>query len=225
MIRARDIVKSYADGAGPPVRVLDGLSLEVAEGDVVAVVGASGSGKSTLLHLLGGLDADYTGDIEVDGVRLTGLSDAALAAFRNRNVGFVFQSFHLVTGLSVKDNVLLPSFFGAPVPDAEARALAALERVGLGGKAHRTPARLSGGERQRVAIARALFPRPRVLLCDEPTGNLDARTGAGIVELFSELNAAGQTIIVVTHEERLSRAARRVLRMDAGRLAPEGGGA
>ncbi|MBM7114207.1 ABC transporter ATP-binding protein [[Archangium] primigenium] len=223
MIRARDIVKRYQDGEGAEVRVLDGLSLDVEAGEFVAVVGPSGCGKSTLLQLLGGLDVDYQGQVEVAGVKLSGLRDAALARFRNQHVGFVFQSFHLIPNLSAVENVLLPSHFGASVSeDARKRAEALLDRVGLLAKKERTPVRLSGGERQRVAIARALFTGPRLLLCDEPTGNLDAATGAGVIALFQELHREGLTLLAVTHEERMSSAARRVLRLKEGRLVEEG---
>jgi putative ABC transport system ATP-binding protein len=221
VIRARDIVKQYRDGDGTEVRVLDGLSLDVADGDFVAVVGPSGSGKSTLLHLLGGLDVHYQGDVEVAGVKLSGLKDKALARFRNQHVGFVFQSFHLIPNLSAVENVLMPSHFGAINPDARKRAEALLDRVGLLAKKDRSPVRLSGGERQRVAIARALFTGPRLLLCDEPTGNLDAATGAGVISLFQELHREGLTVLAVTHEDRMSSAARRVLRLKEGRLVEE----
>ena len=221
MIRARDIVKEYVDGDGTKVRVLDGMSLDVEDGDFVAVVGPSGSGKSTLLHLLGGLDVHYQGDVEVGGVKLRGLKDQALARFRNTHVGFVFQSFHLIPNLSALENVLLPSHFGPPHADARKRAEAMLERVGLGAKKDRAPIRLSGGERQRVAIARALFGGPKLLLCDEPTGNLDSATGAGVIQLFQELHREGLTVLSVTHEERMSSAARRVLRLREGRLVEE----
>jgi putative ABC transport system ATP-binding protein len=221
VIRARNIVKQYRDGDGTEVRVLDGLSLDVADGDFVAVVGPSGSGKSTLLHLLGGLDVHYQGEVEVAGVRLAGLKDKALAHFRNQHVGFVFQSFHLIPNLSAVENVLMPSHFGPANPDARKRAEALLDRVGLLAKRDRSPVRLSGGERQRVAIARALFTGPRLLLCDEPTGNLDAATGAGVISLFQELHREGLTLLAVTHEDRMSSAARRVLRLKEGRLVEE----
>ena len=221
MIRARDIVKQYRDGDGTEVRVLDGLSLDVADGDFVAVVGPSGSGKSTLLHLLGGLDVHYQGDVEVAGVKLSGLEDKALARFRNQHVGFVFQSFHLIPNLSAVENVLMPSHFGPASLEARKRAESLLDRVGLLAKKDRAPVRLSGGERQRVAIARALFTGPRLLLCDEPTGNLDAATGAGVISLFQELNREGITLLAVTHEDRMSTAARRVLRLKEGRLVEE----
>ena len=221
MIRARNIVKQYVDGDGTLVRVLDGLDLDVEGGDFVAVVGPSGSGKSTLLHLLGGLDVHYQGEVEVAGVKLSGLPEKALARFRNANVGFVFQSFHLIPNLSALENVLLPSHFGVITVEARKRAEALLERVGLLAKKDRAPVRLSGGERQRVAIARALFTGPRLLLCDEPTGNLDAATGAGVISLFQELHREGLTVLAVTHEERMSSAARRVLRLKEARLVEE----
>ncbi len=221
MIRARNILKQYVDGDGTQVRVLDGLDLDVDGGDFVAVVGPSGSGKSTLLHLLGGLDVHYQGEVEVAGVKLSGLREKELARFRNANVGFVFQSFHLIPNLSALENVLLPSHFGVASVEARKRAEALLERVGLLAKKDRAPVRLSGGERQRVAIARALFTGPRLLLCDEPTGNLDAATGAGVISLFQELHREGLTVLAVTHEERMSSAARRVLRLKEGRLVEE----
>jgi putative ABC transport system ATP-binding protein len=220
VISARALSRSYDDGERGQVRVLDGVSLEVQAGEFVAVVGRSGSGKSTLLHVLGGLDTGFTGEVIVAGTALAGLSDVALSRFRNEQVGFVFQSFHLVHGLTARDNVALPAFFaGAPCGDPEARALEALARVGLEGKASRLPSQLSGGERQRVAIARALFARPKVLLCDEPTGNLDAATSEEVVALFSELNRGGLTVVAVTHEERLRRAASRVLTLAEGKLS------
>ncbi len=222
MISARGLFKAYPDGEAE-VKVLDGADLEVRDGEFVAVVGPSGSGKSTLLHVLGGLDVHYRGEVTVSGVKLAGLDDRALAHFRSTHVGFVFQSFHLVPHLSALENVLLPSFFREDVASPRARAIEVLERVGLGGKLDRPPARLSGGERQRVAIARALFGRPRVLFCDEPTGNLDAKTGQEVIELFQGLHREGLTVLAVTHEERLSGAAQRVLRLREGKLFEEGG--
>ena len=220
MISARGLFRSYDDGERGQVRVLDDVSLDVQAGEFVAVVGRSGSGKSTLLHVLGGLDTAYRGEVTVAGTKLSGLSDVALSRFRNEQVGFVFQSFHLVQGLSARDNVALPSFFAPEAPaDTEARALEALGRVGLLEKAGRLPSQLSGGERQRVAIARALFARPKVLLCDEPTGNLDAATSEQVVSLFTELNKAGLTVLAVTHEDRLRGAASRVLTLGEGKLS------
>jgi putative ABC transport system ATP-binding protein len=223
VISIRGLKKVYRDEDGTEVPVLSGLDLDVAEGEFVAVVGPSGSGKSTLLNVLGGLDVHYEGEVSVAGVKLRGLHDKELSRFRGRNVGFVFQSFHLVSNLPAVDNVLLPSFFNGTEPDPRKRAEEVLERVGLGPKKDRVPARLSGGERQRVAIARALFSRPRMLFCDEPTGNLDARTGDEIITLFRELNREGITLLAVTHEDRMSQAAGRVLRLKEGRLVPEPG--
>jgi putative ABC transport system ATP-binding protein len=192
----------------------------VAAGDFVALLGPSGSGKSSLLHVLGGLDTDYEGDVTVLGEPLRGLSDARRSLLRNQRIGFVFQSFHLVPTLTAAQNVALPAIFAPDaVPDADARARAALVRVGLGEKADRKPTELSGGERQRVAIARALFSRPPLLLCDEPTGNLDDATGQQIVDLFKSLNAEDKvTLVVVTHSTQVAQAARRVLRLQAGQI-------
>jgi putative ABC transport system ATP-binding protein len=221
VISARGLTKVYQDGDALGARVLDGLDLSVAKGEFVAVMGPSGSGKSTLLHVLGGLDVHYQGEVQVGGTRLTGLADKALARFRGAQVGFVFQSFHLIPNLPAIENVLLPAHFLAGSTDSRRRAEEVLARVGLGAKAARVPAQLSGGERQRVAIARALFARPAVLFCDEPTGNLDARTGDEIITLFKELHREGLTVLAVTHEARMSAAASRVLRLTEGRLVEE----
>jgi len=229
VISARALRKSYADGAGGEVVALNGLDLEVKAGEFVAIIGPSGSGKSTLLHVLGGLDVHYQGQVQVAGVQIYSLDDRALAHFRNREVGFVFQSFHLIANLPAIQNVLLPAFFAAHSLDGEHRRRAeeVLSRVGMSEKKDRVPAQLSGGERQRVAIARALFARPKVLFCDEPTGNLDAVTGRDVIDLFQQLHREGLTVLVVTHEERMSAVAQRVLRLRAGRLVdePDRGGA
>ena len=221
MIRLRRVVKQFRDG-GVPHTVLDGVDLDVAAGELVTVVGASGSGKSTLLYLAGALDADFEGEATVDGEDLRALSAGARAAFRSRSVGFVFQSFNLLPALSALDNVTLPAFFRERGADGRAAVAeagqAALARVGLAAKAGKRPAQLSGGERQRVALARALFARPRVLLADEPTGNLDAGSGAAVIELFQQLAASGLAVLVVTHEERVTRAATRALRLEGGRV-------
>ena len=220
MIALRGLQKSYTDGDGATLKVLDGVDLSVGEGEFLAIVGPSGCGKSTLLNVIGGLDVQYRGEVEVAGEKISGKGDAALARFRNRTVGFVFQSFNLLAPLTALQNVMLPSYFAeADEKELAKRAGAALARVGLGQKAHRLPGELSGGERQRVAIARALFGRPRVILCDEPTGNLDAKTGAEVIEFFGKLaREEKQTLVVVTHEERVSRAADRVVRLKEGKL-------
>ncbi len=221
MIRLRGVRKSFRDPGGD-VPVLLGVDLDVAPGEMVAIVGPSGSGKSTLLYVAGALDRDFSGEAVVADVPLAGLSPEGRADLRNRAIGFVFQAFNLLPGLSAVENVMLPGLLrrgdGQAVPAIRARAAEALGRVGLADKARQPPARLSGGERQRVAIARALFARPRVLLADEPTGNLDAVTGEGIIRHFADLAAAGLTVLVVTHEERVSRAASRVLHLSDGRL-------
>jgi putative ABC transport system ATP-binding protein len=223
VISLRDIVKSFRDG-DRELRVLDHLDLEVADGELVAVVGPSGSGKSTLLYVAGALDADFQGEAVVAGHRLHELGPRERAAFRNHAVGFVFQSFNLLPALPAVENVLLPGLFvpgGDPAPslsELRDRALEALERVGLADKASRLPARLSGGERQRVAIARALLSHPALLLADEPTGNLDVASGDAVIRLFEEMVADGMTVLVVTHEERVSSAAGRVLHLERGRL-------
>jgi putative ABC transport system ATP-binding protein len=223
VISLRHIRKHFRDGERD-VEVLRDLDLEVARGDFTAVVGASGSGKSTLLYVAGGLDADFEGDAVVAGRNLRDLGARERAAFRNESVGFVFQSFNLLPALPALENVLLPGLFrppgvaSLPLPKLRARAIEALDRVGLADKAGRLPGRLSGGERQRVAIARALLSRPAVLLADEPTGNLDARSGEAVIQLFTGMQQDGVTVLVVTHEERVSAAAGRVLHLEDGRL-------
>jgi putative ABC transport system ATP-binding protein len=222
MIRLRQIEKGYRDGE-VRLSVLDRLDLDVAAGEMVAVVGRSGSGKSTLLHLVGGLDGDYRGEAKVAGRDLRALSERERANFRSTEVGFVFQSFNLIPGLTAVQNACLASWFrhgsASSAREVEARGMEALERVGIAEKARQLPARLSGGQRQRVAIARALFAQPRLLLADEPTGNLDAATGEEIIRLFAALARGGMTVLVVTHEERVSSAAGRVLRLEGGRLS------
>ena len=222
MIQLSAITRSFID-EGRTVEVLRGVDLAVSPGEVVAVVGASGSGKSTLLAIAGALDAGFGGEAVVAGQPLRGLSQQALASLRNRSIGFVFQSFNLVPAFPALENVMLPGLLrqggGEPRDALRVRALAALDRVGLAAKAHARPARLSGGERQRVAIARALLTRPALLLADEPTGNLDAVTGEAVIQLFGELAREGTAVLVVTHEERVSRAAARILTLSEGRLS------
>jgi putative ABC transport system ATP-binding protein len=223
-VELRGIRKRYpAQEPGLPTQeLLQGVDLTVLRGEFVAVEGQSGSGKSTLLHLLGGLDRDFDGEARVLGCDLRAVKDAELSALRHTQIGFVFQSFNLLPALTALENVLLPDFFGAGVPDAGRRAREALERVGLADKAGSRPAALSGGERQRVAIARALVARPPLLLADEPTGNLDARTGEGVIELFRQLHREGMTLLIVTHEARVSHAATRVLVLRDGVLRSDG---
>jgi putative ABC transport system ATP-binding protein len=214
VIRLEGVEKRY--GTQP---VLRGVSLAVEPGELLSLIGRSGSGKSTLLHIIGGLDRRYAGGASVLGHDLRALDDAELARFRNREVGFVFQAFNLLDHLTARENVKLPCYFAdGPSADADRRADEALARVGIGDKADARPSELSGGQKQRVAIARALYHEPKLLLCDEPTGNLDSDTGQQIIELFRALNKGGLTLVIVTHEERVSSVASRVLRLEDGRL-------
>jgi len=223
VIELRGLQKSYPprEPGGKRTELFRALDLDVRRGEFVAVEGQSGTGKSSLLHILGGLDREYAGEVKILGRDLRGMDDRALSALRHAQIGFVFQSFNLLASLSALENVLLPDFFGEGVPDAGARAAEALDTVGLADKASARPTALSGGERQRVAIARALVGRPPLLLADEPTGNLDARTGQGIIDLFRRLHQEGMTLLVVTHEKRMSRAASRVLVLEKGELAAD----
>jgi len=219
IIRLRDVEKSYGTGAGK-TQVLRGVGLEIATGESVALVGQSGSGKSTLLNIIGGLDEPDAGDVEVLGLDYRKASEARLAEVRNREIGFVFQAFNLLDHLTCLANVTLPGSFAATVSaNADERGVEALARVGLADLADRKPSQLSGGQKQRVAIARALFNEPSLLLCDEPTGNLDTETGRDVIEFFQELNSSdGVTLLIVTHEERVSKAARRIIRIEDGQI-------
>ena len=217
----RDVVRAYPRGAAQ-VLALAGVSLEIRAGEKVAIMGPSGSGKTTLLSILGCLDRPSSGEHLFDGQAVGALGDDALSRLRNRSVGFVFQAFHLIPQLSVLENVETPLLYeGAPLDEWRPRALRALERVGLAQRADHRPSQLSGGEAQRAAIARALVTRPRLLLADEPTGNLDTRTGAEIAALLDELHAQGATVVLVTHNEALGRGAERVVRLRDGRIESE----
>src|SRR6267142_559377 len=217
MIRVRDLVMRLESG-GRPVTILDGVSLDVAAGEVVAVTGPSGSGKSTLLGLIAGLDTPSGGSIAVDGVDVTRLGETAMARFRRRTIGFVFQSYHLIPTLTAAENVAVPlELADAAAPMATAARL--LGEVGLGERAHHYPAQLSGGEQQRVAIARAVALSPPLLLADEPTGNLDSATGGAIVDLLLALNRErGSTLVLVTHDPALAGRAARAVALRDGRV-------
>jgi len=195
--------------------VLRDVSMTIDEADFVCLIGTSGSGKTTLLNVIGGLDRDYDGSVEVDGNELGKLSEKEIARLRSETFGFVFQQFNLLDHLTSLENVALPSFFADDDREgAEERAFELLERVGLADKADARPPALSGGQKQRVAIARALFGEPRVLLCDEPTGSLDRVTGIEILNIFRELNDDDITLIMVTHEEHIARMSRRIIRFE-----------
>ncbi len=220
MIQTQNLSKHYRMGA-ETVCALDGVDLRIARGESVAILGPSGSGKSTLLHLLGGLDRPTSGRIAVDGVELSALDRAGLARYRNRKVGFVFQAFHLQDHLSAVENVSLPlKIRGVPKPERSRVAMAHLAEVGLSDRGGHRPTELSGGQCQRVCIARALAGDPAILLADEPTGNLDTRTGHEIMEIFLRLNRdKGLTLILVTHNPGLAELVHRCVRIVDGRIA------
>ena len=217
IVQVRDLSMRLT-GGGRSVTILDGVTLEVPEHEVLAVTGPSGSGKSTLLGLIAGLDRPTSGSIAIDGVDITRLDEDALARLRRDTIGFVFQSYHLIPTLTAAENVAVPLEL-AGHGGAATRAAELLEAVGLAGRAHHYPVQLSGGEQQRVALARAVALRPRLLLADEPTGNLDSTTGAQIIELLLALRAEfGATLVLVTHDHALTRHAGRVVRLRDGRL-------
>jgi len=218
VVEARDLCKVYRRGA-EEIRALDGVTLSIRAGEFVAVVGPSGAGKSTLLQLVGGMDVPSSGCLIVAGREMARLPDGELTRMRRECVGFVFQHFGLLPTLTVEENVALPALFGHR--HARGRVQELLERVGLAHRRRHRPAQLSGGEMQRAAIARALINSPAVMLADEPTGNLDSATSAQILDLFRELNAGGQTVVVVTHNEDLAAAASHRILLCDGRVASD----
>ena len=222
IVQIRDIYKTYHEG-DRSLTVLEGVSLDIAAGEFIAVLGASGSGKSTLLNLLSGIDSPDRGHILIDGSDITPLSDRQLTLFRRDHIGIVFQFFNLIPTLTVRENITLPQeLSGARPQAAEARADGLLEQVGLGDRAATFPDKLSGGEQQRVAIARALLHEPKLVLADEPTGNLDEDTGRAVIQLLLRLTrAAGKTLILATHSVDIARQADRVCRIHDGQLQVE----
>ena len=220
-IEAENLVKQYGKGEAT-VTAIGGVSLKIDVGEFVAIMGESGSGKSTLLSMLGGLNSPTSGKFLVDRLDVYGLSSDERADFRKKAIGFVFQNFHLLPYLTLAENVMLPlAIVNASKREKLSGALDALARVGLSGKAHRLPNQISGGEQERVAIARASVNRPPILLADEPTGNLDTRTGAEVMKLLALLNRDGVTVIMVTHSNEYARCARRLIRLSDGLLVAE----
>lgn len=214
----RDVSKVYGHGDAL-VRALDHLSLTVQRGDYLAVMGASGSGKSTAMNILGCLDRPSTGSYQLNGTPVESLDDDQLADLRNRELGFVFQQFHLLPHLSALDNVILPMVYaGVPHEQRQLRARAALERVGLGQRLANKPNQLSGGQQQRVAIARAIINQPALLLADEPTGALDSRTTAEVLDILDDLHRGGMTVVIVTHEDDVAARAEKIVHFRDGRL-------
>jgi putative ABC transport system ATP-binding protein len=221
LIRLQNISRRYQMGA-ETVHALRKVSLEIARGEYVAIMGPSGSGKSTLMNLLGCLDTPTEGSYELNGSQVSQMDDNRLAEIRNREIGFVFQTFNLLARSNALRNVELPLIYaGVPAHERKQRALDALSQVGLAERIHHKPNELSGGQRQRVAVARALVNTPAILLADEPTGNLDSKTGNEIMGLFEELWRKGNTIILVTHEEDIARNARRIIRLHDGLIASD----
>ena len=216
MIQARQLTKLYQMGDSV-VHALDGVDLDIEQGESISITGPSGSGKSTIMHILGCLDRPTAGAYRLNNQTVNTLSDRQLARIRNQHIGFVFQTFNLVNRTSAVDNVAIPLIYGRRTATRKA-ALAALDRVGLSPRARHTPAELSGGERQRVAIARAIVNEPELILADEPTGNLDSRTGEQIMAIFRQLSATGTTVIVVTHETDVAVQAQRIIRMHDGKI-------
>ncbi len=225
LVEIRGLTKTYVRGA-ERIEVLHGIDLDIPAGDFVALMGPSGSGKTTLLNLIGGLDSPSGGELRIDGQRIDTLGSDALAAWRAETVGFVFQSYNLMPVLSAQRNVELPLLLTSlRGPERRRRAALALELVGLGDRTGHKPSELSGGQQQRVAIARALVSDPRLLICDEPTGDLDRRTADEILRLLQRLNAEfGKTLVMVTHDPRAAEYARRTVHLDKGSLVDDPGG-
>ncbi len=219
LIEIKDLYKIYNEGKESEVRALDGVSLTIDRGEFVAIVGASGSGKSTLMNVLGCLDIPTYGDYHLDGVDVTELNDKQLAHIRNKQIGFIFQGYNLIQELNALENVTLPLIYqGIPMGDREEQAMEALARVSMDDRAHHRPAEMSGGQQQRVAIARAIATHPPIIMADEPTGALDSKTGAHVLEILRDLYRGGTTVILITHDNNIAATARRVVRLSDGKI-------
>ncbi len=218
LITFSNIYKIYNKGENE-VRALDGISFSVVPGEFVAVVGQSGSGKSTLMNILGCLDTPTSGEYRLEGQDVAGLSERKLTQIRNREIGFVFQGFNLISGLDALENVELPlQYRGFPREERHRLAKEALEQVGLSERMHHKPSQMSGGQQQRVAIARAIAAKPPIILADEPTGNLDSRSGASVMCILNSLNAEGRTVILITHDDKIAASAARTIKIQDGRI-------
>lgn len=228
MLEVRNISKTYGEGTARVVALRD-VSLRVNDGDFIAIMGPSGSGKSTLLNIIGGLDYPSSGEVILDGKRIDNLAENALVDVRRGKVAYVFQQYHLLPSLTALENVLLPLIFRGANGSSSKKALEILEKVGLGNRAGHKPSELSGGEQQRVAIARALVSEPSLILADEPTGNMDRKTGAEILSLFEQLNKEGHGIIMITHDHDIAKRAKEIIVLQDGQIvgkinSEEGGG-
>jgi putative ABC transport system ATP-binding protein len=223
MLQMKDISKIYKMGSNV-VKALDNVNFEVEEHEFVAIVGPSGSGKSTLMNMIGCLDTPTTGSYKIDNIEVSSLNDDKLADIRNRKIGFIFQRFNLLNQLSAIENVEVPLLYkGISAREARKSAEKYLSDVGLGERIHHKPAELSGGQQQRVAIARALAGKPPIILADEPTGNLDSKSGIEIMDMLKELNNAGNTIILITHDNKIAIQAKRIIRIQDGRIIEDTG--
>lgn len=221
LIEVKDLYKIYNPGENE-VRALDGITLKIGRGEFVAIVGHSGSGKSTFMNMLGCLDVPSSGDYFLDGINVAGMSDDELSDIRNQQIGFIFQGFNLIPSLTAVENVELPLVYrGMPTAERRKLSLEALERVGMGHRVHHRPNELSGGQQQRVAIARAIAARPPIVMADEPTGNLDTKSGKDVMDILHELSNEGRTIILITHDNDIASQAKRAIRIIDGRVVSD----
>ena len=222
LIQLRDVYKIYGEGLESEVRALDGVSLEITEGEFVAVVGQSGSGKSTMMNVLGCLDIPTRGTYLLDGTDVRELTDKELSHIRNKKIGFIFQQYNLIQSLTVVENVELPLIYqGIGAEQRRELAMQALERVGLAGRSKHKPTQMSGGQQQRVAIARAIATKPPIIMADEPTGALDSHTGREVLEFLQKLNREGSTVILITHDNGIAATARRIVRLADGKIVED----